>query len=104
MRRREGRISGQGRCFRMWTLRIGVRADHPLCTIREIANAALVALGGEFEAISATGVGRPSIPPERLLRAQLLQAFYGVCSGCARSWNGWSTTCCSAGSWGWACN
>ena len=55
-----------------------VRADHPLRPIREIANAALVALSGEFEAIYATGVGRPSIPPERLLRALLLQAFYGV--------------------------
>ena len=55
-----------------------VRADHPLRTIREVANAALRALSGEFEAIYATGVGRPSIPPERLLRALLLQAFYGV--------------------------
>ena len=35
-------------------------------------------MGGEFEAIYAAGVGRPSIPPERLLRTLLLQAFYGV--------------------------
>ena len=55
-----------------------MRADHPLRTIREIANAALSALSGEFETIYAAGVACPSIPPERLLRALLLQAFYGV--------------------------
>ena len=42
-----------------------MRADRPLRTICEIANAALGALSGEFEAIYATGVGRKSIPPER---------------------------------------
>ena len=55
-----------------------MRADHPLRTIREIANAALGTLSSEFEVLYATGVGRPSIPPERLLRALLLQAFCGV--------------------------
>ncbi len=67
-----------GSLFSYVDLEDRVRADHPLRTIREIANAALSALSGEFEAIYATGVGRPSIPPERLLRALLLQAFYGV--------------------------
>jgi transposase len=55
-----------------------VRADHPLRPIREIVNAALERLSPEFDALYATGVGRPSIPPERLLRALLLQAFYGI--------------------------
>ena len=41
-----------------------MHADHPLRTIREIANAALGALSGEFEAIYATGFGHPSIPPD----------------------------------------
>jgi transposase len=41
-------------------------------------NEALAALHTDFEAIYAGGVGRPSIPPERLLRALLLQAFYGI--------------------------
>ena len=67
-----------GSLFSYVDLEDRVRADHPLRTIREIANAALGALSDEFEAIYATGVGRPSIPPERLLRALLLQAFYGV--------------------------
>ena len=75
-----------GSLFSYVDLEDRVRADHPLRTIREIANAALGTLGGESEAIYATGVSRPSIPPERLLRALLLQAFYDVRSGSARSW------------------
>jgi transposase len=55
-----------------------VRADHPLRTIREIANAALADLTGEFAALYPPRLGRPSIAPERLLRATLLQAFYGI--------------------------
>jgi transposase len=42
-----------------------------------IADAALAALSGEFTALYS-GIGRPSIPPEKLLRAMLLQAFYSV--------------------------
>ncbi|MGH6993890.1 MAG: IS5 family transposase [Caulobacteraceae bacterium] len=55
-----------------------VRPDHPLRVIREIANAALSDLSGDFEALYPPRLGRPSIPPERLLRAMLLQAFYGI--------------------------
>ena len=55
-----------------------VRSDHPLRTIREIANAALADLTGEFSALYPPRLGRPSIAPERLLRAMLLQAFYGI--------------------------
>jgi transposase len=54
-----------------------VRANHPLRPIREITNAALAALTGEFAALYC-GMGRPSVPPEKLLRAMLLQAFYSV--------------------------
>ena len=54
-----------------------VRADHPLRPIREIANAALTTLSGDF-AVLYSGLGRPSVPPEKLLRAMLLQAFYSV--------------------------
>ena len=54
-----------------------VRADHPLRPIREIANAALSALSRDFAALYS-GMGRPSVPPEKLLRAMLLQAFYSV--------------------------
>ena len=54
-----------------------VWVDHPLRPIREIANAALASLTGEFAALYS-GMGRPSVPPEKLLRAMLLQAFYSV--------------------------
>jgi len=55
-----------------------IRPDHPLRRIRAIANEALAALDADFEALYAHRFGRPSIPPERLLRAMLLQAFYGI--------------------------
>ncbi len=67
-----------GSLFSYVDLEARVRADHPLRPIRAIVNAALARLSAEFEALYASGVGRPSIPPERLLRALLLQAFYGI--------------------------
>jgi transposase len=67
-----------GSLFSYVDLEARVRADHPLRPIREMVNAALERLSGEFEVLYASGVGRPSIPPERLLRALLLQAFYGI--------------------------
>ena len=54
-----------------------VPRDHPLRAIRRLVNAALAQLSAQFDALYASG-GRPSIPPEKLLRALLLQAFYGV--------------------------
>jgi transposase len=54
-----------------------VRADHPLRVMREIVNATLSAMSAEFDALYSP-VGRESIPPERLLRALLLQAFYTI--------------------------
>ena len=54
-----------------------VPADHPLRPIRRIVDAALARLTGEFEALY-TDFGRPSIPPEQLLRALLLQVLYTV--------------------------
>jgi transposase len=54
-----------------------VPAKHPLRVIRCIVNDVLAALDGEFAKIYAES-GRPSIPPERLLRPLLLQAFYTI--------------------------
>jgi transposase len=54
-----------------------VPADHPLRAIRVLVDGILQQMSPEFEALYAAG-GRPSIPPERLLRAQLLQMFYTV--------------------------
>ena len=51
-----------------------VRADHPLRVIREVVNSVLVTLSPEFDALYSLW-SRASIPPERLLRALLLQAF-----------------------------
>src|SRR3546814_2687512 len=55
-----------------------ISRDHPLRQIRQITNTALSALDGDFGALSPRRLGRPSIPPERLLRAMLLQVFYGL--------------------------
>ena len=54
-----------------------VPADHPLRTIRVMTDDALRRLSPRFDAIYAT-TGRPSIPPEHLLRALLLQVLYSV--------------------------
>jgi transposase len=54
-----------------------VPAGHPLRRIREMADTALKALSREFDRLYSK-VGRPSIPPEHLLRALLLQYFYGI--------------------------
>src|SRR6202007_2451677 len=51
--------------------------DHPLRPIRALADEALGSLNKRFEGLYST-MGRPSIPPEMLLRATLLQAFFSV--------------------------
>ena len=66
-----------GALFSYVDLEARVPAGHPLRTIREIANGALASMSGALAALYAS-TGRPSIPPEMLLRALLLQAFYGV--------------------------
>jgi transposase len=52
-------------------------ADHPLRRVRHLADAVLGDLSPVFAELYAP-VGRPSIPPEQLLRAMLLQAFYSI--------------------------
>ena len=54
-----------------------VPADHPLRPIRAMVDGALRELSGEFARLYPK-VGRPSIPPEKLLRALLLQLLYSV--------------------------
>jgi len=73
-----GQDERTGSLFSYVDLECRVDRAHPLRSIREIANGALSSLNGEFEALYAHRLGRPSIPPERLLRAMLLQAFYGI--------------------------
>jgi transposase len=74
MRGRDDRSEG---LFSYVRLEERVPADHPLRAIRALADEALAGLNGRFEALYS-GVGRPSIPPEMLLRATLLQAFFSV--------------------------
>jgi len=54
-----------------------VRKDHPLRAIRAMADLALWKMSAKFDAMYAK-TGRPSIPPEKLLRAQLIQMLYSV--------------------------
>ena len=54
-----------------------VPADHPLRAIRVLVDEALAALSADFAVLYST-TGRPSIAPEKLLRALLLQAFYTI--------------------------
>jgi len=54
-----------------------IPANHPLRLIRQVTDSALKSLSDQFDAAYAQD-GRPSIAPERLLRALLIQAFYSV--------------------------
>jgi len=54
-----------------------VRPDHPLRAVRRITDAALTELSPEFAAIYSD-LGRPSIPPEQLLRALVIQGLYSI--------------------------
>jgi transposase len=54
-----------------------VRNDHPLRAIRAMADQALRNMSERFDDMYAK-TGRPSIPPEKLLRAQLIQMLYSV--------------------------
>lgn len=54
-----------------------VPANHPLRAIRQLVDRALKALSASFEELYSA-VGRPSIPPEKLLRALLLQVLYSI--------------------------
>jgi len=54
-----------------------IPADHPLRGVRRVVDAVLAGMSKDFDGVYSK-VGRPSIPPERLLRALLLQVFYSV--------------------------
>jgi transposase len=66
-----------GALFSYVDLEARVGKDHPLRLIRMLVNDALAAMAGDFETLYS-GLGRPSIAPEKLLRAMLLQAFYSI--------------------------
>jgi hypothetical protein len=80
MRREDRRNEG---LFSYVRLDSRVPKDHPLRVIRWITGAAFVSLSQQIGAFCAE-VGRPSIAPERPLRALLLQAFYTIRSELVR--------------------
>lgn len=66
-----------GSLFSYVDLEARVPAGHPLRAMRRLVNASLAALDGSFDGLYAK-TGRPSIAPERLLRAVLLQMLYSI--------------------------
>jgi len=72
-----GHDEGQGTVFSYVRLEDRIASDHPLRRIREMVDRGLKELWSHFEGLYARQ-GRPSIAPERLLRALLLQALYSI--------------------------
>jgi transposase len=72
-----GTDEASGSLFSYVDLEERVPAGHPLRTIRRIVNDALASLDAEFDALY-TDFGRPSIAPERLIRASLLQMLFSI--------------------------
>ena len=73
--RGEDRTSGT--LFSFVDVEARIAANHPLRAMRRLTNVALTELDARFSALYE-GIGRPSIPPERLLRAVLLQLLYSI--------------------------
>jgi transposase len=67
----------QGDMFSYLSPEQRVRKDHPLRAVRSMTDEILERMSSLFDAMYAEG-GRPSIPPEKLLRAQFLQMLYSV--------------------------
>jgi transposase len=72
-----GTDEASGSLFSYVDLEERVPAGHPLRKIRRIVNDALASLDAEFDALY-TDFGRPSIAPERLIRAGLLQILFSI--------------------------
>lgn len=67
----------QSEFFSYRTLEQRIPPSHPLRKLRALVDSILATLHGDFEALYAK-TGRPSIPPERLLRASLIQTLYSI--------------------------
>jgi transposase len=72
-----GTSNPQAAMFSYISLEDRVPANHPLRRLRVLVDAVLAAMDEEFSAVYATK-GRPSIPPERLLKASLLQILFSI--------------------------
>src|SRR4051812_37228003 len=72
-----GRVDSQGNVYHSFFVEDLVPAGHPLREIKRRADRVLAGMSREFNAAYGT-TGRPSIPPERLIKAMLLQGLYSV--------------------------
>lgn len=72
-----GELDPQGQMFSYFSPESRVPPDHPLRSIKAHTDRVLKELSGELDALYSQ-TGRPSIPPERLLKGQLLIALYSV--------------------------
>jgi len=72
-----GTADPQGAMFSYVSLETRIRASHPLRKLRLLVDAVLGSMNAEFDAIYARS-GRPSVPPERLLKALLLQILFSI--------------------------
>ncbi len=89
-----------GELFSYVDLEQRIRLDHPLRAIRALTDTALAALSGEFAALYS-GMGRPSIAPEMLLRAMQLRSGRSAASAspaapCSRNSTGRISSPCPA--------
>lgn len=73
-----GREPPQTKLFSYVNLDSRIPAKHPIRKLRQVVDVILATLDKELSARYAEQRGRPSIPPERLLRALLLQAMYSI--------------------------
>jgi len=72
-----GQADRQLPLFHTFEVEDRIRADHPLRDFKRRVDRMLVSLSPQFEA-AYSGTGRPSVPPERLLKALLLMAVYSI--------------------------
>lgn len=72
-----GEHDGQGGMFYVIDINDRVAADHPLRRIKKMVDEELSRMSPRFSA-AYSETGRPSVPPERLLKAMLLQALYSI--------------------------
>ena len=72
-----GQLDPQSSMFHYFSAESRVPTDHPLRGVKKLAERALRAISTELDALYSS-TGRPSIPPERLLKGQLLIALYSI--------------------------
>jgi len=94
-----GRSERQSDLITLINVEDRIPAQHPIRRIQRMVDAVLRRLDGEFATMYAP-LGRASIPPERLLKAKVLQALYTVRSDRSRrrGTNGCAMICSSSGS------